>query len=354
MSASTLTEVMECVAARSSRKRARPSVSVIVPCYNEERFIRKTLENLVAQYPSEAYELIVVDGMSDDATRDVIQQFQNSHHELPIRLVLNAARNIPRALNLGIAVANGEIIARMDAHAVPSPGYIRRCVEVLSKGDAEVVGMPCLVQPGSNSMTARAIALAVSHPFGIGDARYRLGSRRDLQEEVDTVAFACFRKSLWSQLGGYDENLLTNEDYDFNYRARRGGHRVILDHAEHCNYFARETFLRLISQYTRYGAWKARMIRLHPQSIRVRHAIAPMFVASLVVLTALGMWKSQAWGLLAAQLGLYFLAASGFAAHAVRGAKESLGVMLLMPAVFFAIHLSWGASFLLGLIRQPR
>ncbi len=350
MSASTLTRPKELVNASTLRKRALPKVSVIVPCYNEERFIGQTLENLITQYPADFYEIVVVDGMSEDSTRDVIEQFQISHPYASIKLVLNPDRSIPKALNLGIEQATGEVIARMDAHAFPSSGYIRRCVEVLSNGEAEVVGMPCLVQPGGETTIARAIALAVSHPFGIGDARYRLNVDRDQQEAVDTVAFACFTKSLWQRLGGYDENLLTNEDYDFNYRARLQGDRVILDRSEHCNYFARESLSKLSAQYRRYGKWKARMIRLHPRSIRVRHLVAPTFVASIVVLAALGLWKTEAWLMLAAELILYFSLASFFAIHAVRRANATAGVTFVLPAVFLVTHLSWGASFLLGLV----
>ena len=196
--------------------------------------------------------------MSSDGTRKVINEFQEAHPDLLIRVLDNPARNIPHALNLGIAAARGEIIARMDAHAVPSAGYVRRCVAVLEEGSAGIVGMPCRVRPAENTVTARAIALGVSHPFGIGDAKYRLTTAGETQEDVDTVAFACFRKSLWSALSGFDEKLLTNEDYDFNYRARARGSRVVLDRLAHCDYFARPTLGKLASQYSRYGAWKAR------------------------------------------------------------------------------------------------
>ncbi len=224
-------------------KRPRTaSVSVIIPCYNEERFIGKALEDLANQYPADAYEIVIVDGMSDDGTRNEIARFQSEFPAISVRLIENPARNIPRSLNIGIAAARGDIIARIDAHAAPSSGYIRRCVDVLNSGAAEVVGMPCRVQPGADTTLARAIASGVSHPFGIGDAKYRLASTGESQQEVDTVAFACFRKSLWSELGGYDEELLTNEDYDFNYRVRRRGQRVVLDTAEHCNYFRARDF----------------------------------------------------------------------------------------------------------------
>ncbi len=334
------------------KSAGQSSVSVIVPCYNEEKFIGKALDNLAEQYPSADYEIVVVDGMSTDDTRKVVEEFQQTHPELAVRLLDNPARNIPHALNLGIAAARGAIIARMDAHAVPSAGYIRRCVEVLRAGNVGIVGMPCRVRPADETVAARAIALGVSHPFGIGDAKYRLSENDGsaTQEEVDTVAFACFPKSLWQQLGGYDEGLLTNEDYDFNYRARVRGRRVVLDRRAHCDYFARATIAKLASQYSRYGAWKARMIRLRPRSLRLRQLVAPVFVLSIATLATAGFWRSFAWQVLALQFGTYLLAAVVFASRITRKNRESFSVMLTLPAVFLVIHLAWGASFLWGLV----
>src|SRR5262249_16828833 len=123
------------------------TVSVVIPCYNEERFILGVLEKLADQYDLERYEIIVVDGLSNDNTRALVARFQENNPLLQVRLVDNPARTIPAALNLGIAASQGEIIARMDAHAVPSAGYIWRCVEVLRETNAGVVGMPCKVQP---------------------------------------------------------------------------------------------------------------------------------------------------------------------------------------------------------------
>lgn len=344
----------------TSKLPVRATVSVIIPCYNEERFIGKALENLAGQYPREYYEIIVVDGMSEDHTRQVVLEFQQSHPDLSIQLLDNPARMIPHALNLGIAAARGEIIARMDAHAVPSPGYIKRCVEVLGHREkcdhAAIVGMPCRVRPAENTITARAIAIGVSHPFGIGDARYRLEKRGvgpETQEEVDTVAFACFRKSLWTELDGFDERLLTNEDYDFNYRARAAGHRVVLDRLAHCDYFARATVSKLASQYFRYGAWKARMIRSRPRSVKLRHLVAPAFVASIVAFVSLGFWQSIAWGMLALEIATYLAASVGFGCQAARKNRENFFVMLMMPLVFLTIHISWGTSFLWGFASMP-
>jgi succinoglycan biosynthesis protein ExoA len=331
---------------------AGPTVSVIIPCYNEERFILQALENLAHQYDCEAYELVVVDGRSTDRTRELVAEFQQSHPDLAIKLIDNPARNIPHALNLGIAAARGEIIARMDAHAAPSAGYVRRCVEVLNESGVAVVGMPCRVQPGAAGVVARAIALAVSHRFGIGDAKYRLGSEPDkstIQEDVDTVAFACFRKSTWRELGGFDEQLLTNEDYDFNYRVRARGERVVLDRSAHCVYFARATFAKLGAQYFRYGAWKARMIRQRPRSTKLRQLVAPAFVVSIVALSALGFWRSAFWALLATELTVYLFAAFAYALTATLKQRADLYVAPAMAVAFLTIHFSWGSSFCWGL-----
>jgi GT2 family glycosyltransferase len=242
----------------------------------------------------------------------------------------------------------------MDAHAVPSQGYIRRCVAVLEQSAVGVVGMPCYVLPGANTLTARAIAGGVSHRFGIGDAKYRLRDGQLAQEQVDTVAFACFRKSLWSSLGGFNETLLTNEDYDFNYRVRESGLQVMLDRSGHCDYFARTTLKDLGRQYRRYGRWKAQMVKLHPRSLKVRHMMAPLFVLSIVSLAAAGFIWSFAWLLLGLELGLYLFLALAFGLQVARNTGGGLPLALMMPLVFLNIHVSWGTSFLTGLMIGPQ
>src|SRR5690349_8046074 len=327
------------------------TVSVVIPCYNEERFIGNALDQLARQFDSDRYEIIVVDGLSDDNSRAVVEDFRRRRPEVSVSLVENPARHIPTALNLGVAAAKGSVIARMDAHAAPSEGYIRRCVEVLQTRDAGVVGMPCKVRAGSDTVVARTIAAAVSHPFGIGDAKYRLGAEGPLQESVDTVAFACFTKLLWEQLGGFDESLLTNEDYDFNYRVRASGRDVILDRSGHCDYFARTSFKGLASQYIRYGGWKARMLRLHPRSAKLRHLVAPCFVLSILLLGLMGILWPPGFLVLAAELGLYLLIALACSFKIAWDNRGGIGMLGLLPIAFLTIHVSWGASFLIGLFR---
>ena len=326
-------------------------VSIVMPSYNEEKFIEKALENLCDQYDKEHYEIIIVDGRSTDRTREVIREFGEKRKDVSLKLIDNPDRHIPKALNLGIAAARGEIILRMDSHAAPSPGYVRRCVELLSKDTAAVVGMYCQVRPSNDTVTARAIAAVVSHPFGIGDASYRLNQETG-QQAVDTVAFGSFRKPLWQKLGGFNESLLTNEDYDFNYRVRADGGVVLLDRTEYSTYFARGTLSDLVKQYWRYGKWKARMIHSQPRSIKWRHLVAPLFVLSLIFLPLLGLWWWPAWIVLGIEAIAYLGLALYFASKISRNNDARLRLTLLLPVVFFTVHITWGSSFLLSFI-QP-
>ena len=325
-----------------------PSVSVVIPCFNEERRIAQVIERLAEQYNRDQFEIIVVDGRSTDDTRSVVADCIDRLAPLRVNLVDNPTRHIPDALNLGIAAARGEVIVRMDAHSLPSENYVRSCVELLREENVDVVGMPWRISAGAQTSTAQAIALAVAHPFGIGDAQYRLAQAGE-PREVDTVPFGVFRKSLWQKLGGFNEALLANEDYDFNYRVRLNGGRVLLDTTAHTVYFARPTQSELTRQYFRYGRWKAQMLKLHPRSMRWRHAVAPAFIVVLIGLALLGFWLSKAWWLLSLTAIAYLLPAFGFAFALARRAKN----FKLLPSIlasFVVIHFGWAGGFWRGLL----
>ena len=159
-------------------------------------------------------------------------------------------------------------------------------LELLRSTKASVVGMPWRIQPGAQSRTARAIALAVSHPLGTGGVKYRQVQHKT--KLVDTVPFGAFAKALWQKMNGFDETLLTNEDYDFNYRVRKDGGHILLDNVAYSDYYARPKFVDLARQYARYGLWKARMIRLHPFSIRPRHLALPSTLLALLGIAVAG------------------------------------------------------------------
>ena len=198
-----------------------PSVSIIIPCYNEQDTIRKLLEAVYAQtFPRADLEMVIADGMSTDGTRAEIAAFADAHPDLHIAMADNPAQSIPSALNCALKEAQGEIIVRLDAHSVPYPDYIERCVADLQAGLGENVGGVWEIHPGAPTWVAQSIAVAASHPLGVGDALYRHASKAS---QVDTVPFGAFKRELLALIGFFDESLLTNEDYEFNTRIRQVG-----------------------------------------------------------------------------------------------------------------------------------
>ena len=204
-----------------------PNVSIIVPCYNEEKTIGLLLDAIYHQdYPLADLEVVISDGMSTDNTRVEIEKFRLAHPGLTIQVVDNLQRSIPAALNAAIKSSSAEFILRLDAHSKPEKSYIERSIQALNDGKGNNVGGVWQIEPGGPGRIARAISLAAAHPLGVGDAYYRFATEAG---EVDTVPFGAFRRDLVDEIGGYDESLLTNEDYEFNTRIRQRGGKVWLD-----------------------------------------------------------------------------------------------------------------------------
>ena len=328
-----------------------PTVSVIVPCYNEQATIGLLLDALEAQtFPREALEVIIADGLSTDGTREVIAAWQAAHPGLRVRVVDNPRRIIPAALNRALEAAQGEIIVRLDAHAVPAPDYIARSVAALEAGRGDNVGGVWEIRPGGKGRLAECIAAAAAHPLGVGDARYRYASA---PAAVETVPFGAFYRRLIERIGGFDESLLTNEDYEFNTRVRAAGGTVWLDPGIRSVYFARAGLWPLAKQYWRYGYWKAQMLRRYPHTLRWRQALPPAFVLALLILAAAGAggwWAARV--LLALQAGGYALALLAAGVHlAVR--KRKPACVVGAPLAMATMHLAWGSGFLWGVVFPP-
>lgn len=333
-----------------------PSVSIIIPCYNEQATIRLLLDALLKQnYPLPAVEVIIADGLSTDRTRAEISAFQTEQPGLAVRVVDNPKRTIPSALNTALDAASGEIIVRLDAHSIPEPDYIRRCVDNLVRGCGDNVGGIWLIRPGGSGWLARSIAIAAAHPLGVGDALYRFTNQAG---PVDTVPFGAFRRELLARIGGFDESLLTNEDYEFNVRIHQSGGTVWLDPAIRSTYFARATLGALARQYWRYGYWKARMLRRYPGTLRWRQVLPPAFVIGLLglglltVIFALAHWPmgaALAGGTLAVVL-LFYLGVLFFAGLQAAIRKRDSGMVVGVPLAIATMHLVWGSGLLYSLL----
>jgi succinoglycan biosynthesis protein ExoA len=324
-----------------------PTVTIIVPCYNEQATIRALLDAVMAQtYPLEKLDVVISDGLSTDGTRAVLSAFQREHPELPLQVVDNTVRTIPSGVNRAIDAARGEIILRLDAHSMPYPDYVARCVQALEQGLGANVGGVWEIRPGASTWVADSIAAAAAHPLGVGDALYRLAPAAGA---VDTVPFGAFRRSLIDKIGKYDETLLSNEDYEFNTRVRQSGGTVWLDPAIRSVYFSRSTFGALARQYWRYGFWKLRMLRRYPSTLRWRQALPPVFVLSLVGLFLLGLRLYPFLWLLGTEILIYL---SVMLLAGIRAAQKRHKPLLVigLPLAIATMHLSWGSGFLWSLL----
>lgn len=328
-----------------------PLVSVIVPCYNEEATIRYLLEAIHQQtFPIQDIEVIVADGLSTDNTREVITCFQQAHPQPTIRIVDNSLRKIPSGLNRAIEVSQGKYIIRLDAHSIPTPDYIENCVKALKSGEGENVGGVWVIQPGSNHWISRSIAIAAGHPLGVGDARYRVGGEA---QSVDTVPFGAFHRDLIRRIGPFNENLLTNEDYEFNVRVRKSGGIVWFDPNIRSTYIARSTLRKLASQYWRYGYWKAQMLKRNPDTLRWRQALPPLFIISCCALIIMSLFTSIARWLLLGVILLYLLTLLGVGLSKSCTLRDNRYIMGI-PLAIATMHFSWGTAFLWGTLGRSK
>ena len=325
-----------------------PRVSVIVPCYNEEKTIRLLLDAVSRQtFPNHDMEVVVADGMSEDDTLQKIEAFRRQNEGLVVRVIENPDQAIPAGLNRAIEAARGEFVIRLDAHSVPHPEYVARCVAGLEQRKGDNVGGVWKIVPSQSTWIARSIAAAASHPFAVGDAKYRYADRPG---EVDTVPFGAFRRDYLLKLGGFDESLLTNEDYELNTRIRRAGGKLWLDPNIQVQYYSRSNLGQLARQYWRYGYWKAVMLRRYPGSLRWRQALPPLFVLGLLMLLVASFFLPAACWILLFAVIVYTGALLVSGLDITLRAKQ-FSQLIGIPLVIATMHLSWGSAFLVSAVR---
>lgn len=324
-------------------RAAPPFVSVILPARNEEAYIGRTLDSLLAQnHPSGRTEILVVDGHSSDRTREIVRHIAADHPEPVIRIVDNPKQIAAAALNCGVAEARGTIVARVDGHCEVNPDHLRVAVERLTDGDIDCVGGP--IETVGETPTARAIAAAMASPFGVGDSAFRVDLTR--RGAVDTVPFPAFRRSVLEAAGPFNEELVRNQDDEYSFRLRKLGFQVFLEPRMKSRYYSRGTLSSLWSQYLQYGYWKVRVLQKHPGQMRWRHFVAPTFVLALLI-AALAL-KSSPWPFLVL-MGSYFLASAWATLDTARRFRVRRAWVL--PLAFAALHLGYGAGFLFGMAR---
>jgi glycosyltransferase involved in cell wall biosynthesis len=325
-----------------------PRVSVIIPCLNEAGFIGQCLESVLnGDFPSDQVEILVVDGASDDSTARIVDDYAARFAN--IRRLDNPRRNTPAALNIGLARARGEIVVRLDAHAIYPANYIALLVRWLEESGADNVGGVCQTVASGATPGARAIALALAHPFGVGNSWFRIGVREP--RWVETVPFGCYRRSVFDRVGVFDEELLRNQDDEFNYRLIRSGGRILLVPEIISRYYARPTYQALWRMYFQYGLFKPLVIAKIGAVIRVRHAIPSILVAAIALGFGFGLWWPALLRLTALLVASYAGVAMLAALVAVHRAGGETALAPRLWAAFVTIHCAYGSGFLCGLFK---
>lgn len=315
-------------------------LSVIVPIYNEERFIEACVASLLAQdFPQEEMELLLVDGISTDRTPELLEKLAKEHPSV-IRVLQNPKRIQSAAMNLGAKAARGIYLIRVDAHADYPPNYFSRCVSLMEETGAQNVG--CIWNTQGKTPRAQLIAMMLTSPFGVGGAAFRTGGKSGW---VDTVPFGTFRKDYYESIGGFDERLARSEDNEINYRIRKKGGKIYMTDEMAVTYYCRETVSALGRMAFANGKWNVIAAKLCPGSMSLKYFVPLAFVLSLIIMPFLCLLHPVFCWLFAAELLLYLGLSLFFALQKTHKIKKLLRLWLLFPA----FHIPYGVGSIAGL-----
>lgn len=342
-----------------------PSVSLVLPVRNESASIEHGLRAILEQDYTGEMEILIVDGMSTDDTRAILQQFILQHSSFI--LLDNPGKIVPTGLNLALRHARGEIIIRVDGHCIIAPDYVSKCVDALQRTGADNVGGK--MNAVGNNPFGKAIALATSTPFGIGGGRFHYS---DEEEWVDTVYMGAWPRRVFDRIGPFDEELVRDQDDEFNYRLRAAGGKILLSPKIKSEYTVRSSPSALWRQYYQYGFWKVRVLQKHPLQMSLRQFVPPLFVLALLISftfaapsLAPGVFRliPHTWYLILDTWylvpGTYLLANLTASLWTVINKARTthyspfsiLHSLLFLPLVFAILHLSYGSGFLIGLFK---
>lgn len=316
-------------------------ISIVIPVYNEEKYITKCIESLRQQtYPNESMEIIFVDGNSQDESPFIIKKYAEEQEN--IKLLHNPKKIVPVAMNIGIRESKGDYIIRLDAHSEYPTDYIEKCVYYLDTTDADNVG-GCAITKGKG-FVGGAIAAMMSSKFGVGNSKFRT---EKTSAYVDTVPFGAFRKEVFEKNGLYNERLARNEDNELNYRIRKNGGKIFLAEDILFSYYCRDSVSGISRMARQNGEWSILASKLCPGTMGLRHFIPFLFVMSIVLLSLLSCFHNVFLWLLFFEMMLYFAVDGFFTVKLKKGLLESLLIFALFPI----FHISYGIGSIIGLFK---
>jgi glycosyltransferase involved in cell wall biosynthesis len=336
-------------------------VTIVIPIRNEADFIERSLGAVLAQdYPADRMEILVVDGMSTDGTREIVRNLferacestmkrsnVQTFKRANLRLLDNPDQVVPTAMNVGIREARGDVIIRVDGHCEIPPDYVSTCVHYLQTTDADNVGG--MQDPVGDGYMSEAIAVATSTPLFIGNAYFRYAEEL---RYVDTVYLGAYPKDVLDELGGYDEELVRHQDYELNCRLRNAGGKILYTPELKTTYVPRGSLWALAKQYFQYGVWKVRVMQKMANAFRARHFAPTLFTLFAVGGMPLSLALPMVWVRWLYVFGLTLYAVAAVTASIVEVAKRGRWKLLpVLPLAFATIHLSWGGGFWWGILR---
>ncbi len=323
-----------------------PTVSIIIPTRNEEKFVEKCLRSFLdSDYPGELIEIIVVDGKSDDRTEEIVGKISSSDNR--VQLIKNEKKITPVAMNLGIKASKGEYVFFSGAHSEMPSDYVKKCIQHALETNADNVGGVVKTEPKVNSAVGRAIAEVLSHPIGVGGAKFRTGVSRPT--EVDTVPFGCYKREVFDRIGYFNEKLVRNQDIEFNLRLKRAGGKIILFPDIELTYYSRSTFKELWKNNFGNGFWVIAGAKYAALPFSKRHLVPLAFVLFLLlgpIISLVRFWFSFIYISL---LAIYFVAVILFSlAHAMETKRQN--VFFAAIVTYLLLHISYGVGSLLGFL----
>lgn len=317
-------------------------VSVVMPVYNEEQYIKKCVDSLLLQdYPIGKMEWIFVDGCSTDNTVEILSSYQEKYPSL-IKVYNNPNKIVPYAMNIGIAASKGKYIVRLDAHADYATDYISKCIYYLENTEAENVGG--VANTKANGFMGKAIAKMLSSKFGVGNSQFRTNGESGY---VDTVPFGAFKREVFSKYGGYDERLVRNQDNEMNFRIRKNGGKIYLSNDIHLSYYCRDSIKEISAMARKNGMWNIITMKLCPGSMGLRHFIPFAFVLSFLGFSLLSFVHSLFAALLCIEISLYLLLDIVFSIKQAETTKEFFALIVLFPT----FHIAYGLGSMIGITK---